>query len=291
MDNSKIITERFSDISALVNRLSSESGQYIFRGMASANWRLQTSIDRLLCKISQQNDNPLLSDTNQNIFGEFSAQLKFIQSQSQQLNRLFGRSTNEEFKLDESNFIHLPLILQHYGYPTRIQDWTTSWKIALFFCLNNAKETGDFCVWSMKEKEIPDIELCLDDQKYLYTTEMFENNKIYSFYHRLKIGIYRINKGFFKRIDAQKGVTLTTGRSDYMDFQKHIEECAWISKQSVHKYIVDSALRNNFRDFLEKEGISHNSLFPNDITEEYLDSDKIKIEQFINDMYPSGIFT
>jgi len=291
MDNSKIITERFSDISTLVNRLSSESDQYIFRGMASANWRLQTSIDRLLCKISQQNDNPLLSDTNQNAFGEFSAQLKFIKSQSHQLNRLFGRSANEDFKIDESNYLHLPVILQHYGYPTRIQDWTTSWKIALFFCLDDTKETGDFCVWSIKKSEIPDIELCLEDPNYLYATEMFESNKINSFYNRLKVGVYRIDKGFFKRIDAQKGITLTTGRADYMDFQQHIEECTWITKSSVHKYIIDSALRNNVRDFLEKERITHDSLYPNDITDEYLESDKKNIEQFINVMYPKRIFT
>jgi len=291
MNSTKFITERFADISALQKKLSSESGGYIFRGMASSNWRIQTSIDRLLCRTRQNNNNPLLSETNQNTFVEFAAQSKFIQNQSQQLNRLFGKTTNVEFKLDESNYLHLPIILQHYGYPTRVQDWTTCWKIALFFCLEDSKETGDFCVWSIKENEIPDVEKCLDDPNYLYPTEMFENNKLNSFYHRLKVGVYRINKGFFKRIAAQKGIALTTGRADYTDFQQHIEECSWISNTSVHKYIIDSGLRKNVQDFLNNEGITHDALYPNDITDGYIDNDKKYIDQFINDMYPKGIFT
>lgn len=291
MKTTKIITERFTDIPSLVQQLKWESGQYIFRGMASANWRIQTSIDRLLCQMRQKNDNPLLSETNQNTFVEIAAQTKFIQAQSQNLNRLFGRSTNEQFVLDESTFLHIPIILQHYGYPTRIQDWTTCWKIALFFCLEDPKETGDFCIWSLKEKEIPDIEKTLVDETFLYPTEMFETNKLNSFYHRLKIGIYRINKGCFKRITAQKGISLTTGRADYTDFQQHLEECPWISDKSVHKYIIDSGLRKDLRDFLDNEGITQDSLYPNDITDGYLDSDKKTIEQFINDMYPDGKFT
>lgn len=105
MKTTKIITERFTDISSLIKRLESESGQYIFRGMASANWRIQTSIDRLLCQTRQKNNSPLLSETNQNTFVEIAAQTKFIQAQSQHLNRLFGRSTNEQFVLDESTFL------------------------------------------------------------------------------------------------------------------------------------------------------------------------------------------
>lgn len=267
---SKIITERFSDISTLFDRLSSESGYYIFRGMASASWRIQTSIDRLLCHARQQNDSMLLSETNQNTFSELHAQNVFIQNHSHQLNRLFGKETGTEFKIDESNFLHLPIILQHYGYPTRIQEWTTNWKIALFFCLDDANKTEDFCVWSMNETEIPDIELCLDDPDYLYPTGILENNRINAFYHRLKAGVYRINKGHFQRKDAQKGVNLTTGRADYMDFQQHIEECTWISENNVHRYVVDSSLRNTVHKFLNTEGITHEKLFPNDITDGYI---------------------
>jgi hypothetical protein len=90
----------------------------------------------------------------------------------------------------------------------------------------------------------------------------------------LKVGVYRINKGFFKRIAAQKGIALTTGRADYTDFQQHIEECSWISNTSVHKYIIDSGLRKNVQDFLNNEGITHDALYPNDITDGYIDNDK-----------------
>jgi hypothetical protein len=289
MSDSKIVTERFSNISKLIDRLSTESDRYIFRGMASANWRIQTSIDRLLCKMRKDNDNPLLSDTNQNTFIETIAQKKFIKNQSQNLNRLFGRSTNDKFILDESTYLKLPIILQHYGYPTRIQDWTKCWKIALFFCLEDSKEVGDFCIWSLKENEIPDVEDCLDDPDYLYPADMFEDNKLNSFYNRLKVGVYRINENFFKRIIAQKGVALTTGRADYTDFQQHVEESTWIN--SIRKYVVSAGLRKNVHNFLDKEGITHDSLYPNDITDGYLDNDKKFIEQFINDMYPKEIFT
>ena len=83
MDSTKIITERFANISALQKKLSSESGEFIFRGMASSDWRIQTSIDRLLCHTRKNNNNPLLSEANQNTFVEFAAQTKFIQTRVQ----------------------------------------------------------------------------------------------------------------------------------------------------------------------------------------------------------------
>jgi hypothetical protein len=42
---------------------------------------------------------------------------------------------------------------------------------------------------------------------------------------------------------------------------------------------------------LNKEGITHESLYPNDITDGYIDNDKKYIEQFVNEMYPKGNFT
>jgi hypothetical protein len=289
MVKQKIATEKVKTFHDLTSSLTKLAHDFYFRGMASDRWRLKTSIDRLLDKIQSSNRNSLLSETNQNIFAEFVAQTRFIKNQSQNLNHLFGRPLDIDFLLDEDTFLHLPVILQHYGYPTRVQDWTESWEIALYFCLEDVTELGDFCVWVLRKSTIPDVESCLVDNSYLYAADMFENNRINAFYHRLVPGIYRINKGFFQRIVAQRGITLVTGRADYMDFQQYILECEWIHEDDVKQIVIDKSLRAEVKAYLEVLGIKKNKLYPQDITDGYVESDKEAIEKFINEMYPNGI--
>ena len=289
----------FSD---LTKKLSALEDDFYFRGMASKDWHLKTSIDRFIEKIRKTNPEEvghsncrppgqvccriaLLSETNQNTFAEFKAQINFVKNQSQNLNRLFGRSTNDEFKLDDDTFLHLPVILQHYGYPTRIQDWTESWEIALYFCLENETKSRDFCIWVLRKSKIPDVEKCLSDNKFLYPATMSKENRIHSFYNRLIPGVYNLKKRFFSRIEAQKGITLVTGRADYMDFQKHLTESNWVNDDDLEKIVIDESLRTEIKLYLDFKGINKTILYPKDITDGYIDSDIKSIEEFTNNMY------
>ena len=258
---------------------------HYFRGMASDKWRLKTSIDRLLDEVRKTNKNPLLSETNQNTLIEIKAQDNFVKNQSQNLNRLFGRSTDDNFIIDNETFLHLPVILQHYGYPTRIQDWTTSWEIALFFALENKIEVEDCCIWAINNEKIPDVEECIDDDSFLYKADLFEKNRINSFYHRLIPGVYILKKGFFKRITAQSGITLVSGRADYMDFEQHIIESKWLKDGDVEKMIIEKSLRTEILYYLDIKNITHDSLYPKDITDGYVDSDLESIKRLLDEMY------
>ena len=40
-------------------------------------------------------------------------------------------------------------LMQHYGAPTRLLDWTNSAYVALHFALNNRKSTEDCAVWAI----------------------------------------------------------------------------------------------------------------------------------------------
>ena len=268
--------------------LQNTGSKFYYRGMASVDWRLMTSVDRLIKRIQKNNDNLLLSETNQNVFAEIAAQEYFINKYSDELNQLVGKSTADAFRIDEDTFLKLPVILQHYRYPTRIQDWTTDWKIALFFCLEDENEFGDIALWLLRKDKILDIKSCLKNDEYLYPIEMGKHNIISSFYLRLKPGIYKIEENFFKRIKAQKGIALTTGRADYMDFQQHVMNARGITSSDVIKININRILRSEIKDYLVSKGINEYVLFPKDIRDEYINNDKLGIEEFMHKLYPNG---
>ena len=285
----KTIAEKTSNnFKELQEYLQSTESKFYYRGMASSEWRLMTSIDRRLKKLQKGNDNLLLSETTQNIFAEFKAHLNFLKNHSLTFNKLIGNSYDDDFKINEETFLKLPVILQHYGYPTRIQDWTTDWKIALYFCLEDEKESGDIALWLLRKESIPNIEKCLNDDEYLFSAELNPSNKISSFYNRLKPGIYLILESFFERIKAQKGITLTTGRADYMDFQDHVLISDSISNDDITKIIIRHTLRGEIKEFLRKNGINREALYPKDFKDDSVIGDVIQIEKFINEMYPNG---
>lgn len=112
-------------------RLSQPSFQYAFRGQASSEWGLKTSIERATEKF--------LSDFSWMWY--------------------FENQIIERFKSRAHQYIQSPpgdqeimewlSIIQHYGGPTRLLDFTESFYIAAFFAIDAA--LGDSCVWVINE--------------------------------------------------------------------------------------------------------------------------------------------
>lgn len=95
---------------------------WAFRGQTDSNWTLKPSILRLLERhgIGRQ----MGIGFERTIFREFFAKA-----------HLFKDFKTREFK--EGNVITTFTLMQHYGAPTRLLDWTTSPYIALYFAVNN----------------------------------------------------------------------------------------------------------------------------------------------------------
>jgi len=104
---------------------------YIFRGHASNEWHLKSSLERATEKY-RENFSDILQDENQIIEKFISRAHQYIQSPPQ----------NQEI-------IEWLSIIQHYGGPTRLLDFTESFYVASFFAIETA--TGDSCVWAINE--------------------------------------------------------------------------------------------------------------------------------------------
>ncbi|MCQ2587627.1 MAG: FRG domain-containing protein [Treponema sp.] len=283
IDNLKIV--QINSLDTLIQEMMNIENLFFFRGMASKDWKIVSSADRMLERIKAQNSNILLSEQHQNVFLELKAQSIFIKQNETELKNLLNMNDSEKFQINESNFLIMQVILQHYGYPTRITDWTKNWKKALFFCLEDSTQTGDFALWCIKQKCMPNVKNAIADEKYLWPEELNKNNRIDAFYRRLREGIYLIDEPMFTRIKAQEGVLLASGVADYMIFEDHIMQCDWINNDDLIKFIISKQLRTEIRNYLDQHNITANSLYPIDFQDQKLTLDNSKIEKFMNDLY------
>jgi hypothetical protein len=281
-----LIETSVENLEELRNAIETEKSESIFRGMACSSWRLRTSMERALEKLRQSgNNNVLLSETAQNIFLEIDYQRKFMQSQSGALAKLLSQGTGNSLSLDDSNFLHLPIILQHYRYPTRVQDWTRDWQIALFFCLEDDTQVGDFALWTLKSSSIPKVETALASSEYLYPHSSSEG-PMFRFYRRLVPGVYLLDLPYFTRICAQNGIALVSGMAEDMDFQSHFDDCSWINQDDLRKIVVSKGARAECAEYLRTCDITKESLYPSDVSDTYIESDLRSVESFINRLYP-----
>lgn len=108
--------------------LSTFHGDWIFRGQASAAWPLSTAIERL------QNELEIP-----------------IERAEQHMLKAFQRRAHhysEAFPLPDTTLDWLSL-MQHYGAPTRLLDFTRSSYVAAYFALETVARDGEAAVWAV----------------------------------------------------------------------------------------------------------------------------------------------
>lgn len=107
---------------------------YIFRGHADKIWVLKTSIERVVEQHQQNQNNPITFETT--ILEKFISRAHhYVQSPPG----------------DKEIFEWLSL-LQDFGGPTRLLDFTDSFYIAAFFATELAER--DACIWAINERDL-----------------------------------------------------------------------------------------------------------------------------------------
>ncbi|HCL57573.1 MAG TPA: hypothetical protein DHW82_11280 [Spirochaetia bacterium] len=282
----KIEEIAFDNFESLINELEKLGNKYFFRGMASDQWKLKTSIDRFLEEIKKNNDNILLEIQTQNVFAEFRFLSEFIEKCKIDINKILGNNENFSLELSNDNFLKLVVILQHYGLPTRVLDWTTNWEKALYFCLEDENQKENCCIWAVQKSNISDVE-----KKIIYSKRLKSDNKMKNFFGDLNPGVYLINEDnyIFERIKSQNGIALVCGLGNNMNFEDHLLS---IGDAKIKKIKIDKMLRPEIGRFLIENNINKKTLYPDDLQENFINETSINnVKQatvdFIQELYPN----
>lgn len=173
-----------------------------------------------------------------------------------------------------TNYFEKMLTAQHYGIPTRLQDWSESPLVALFFATSNSKELkdNDYCVmWCLnplklnaKTKRIvsdltnntyiPNISLDVSSEIALGYIDSYYGQEAKAEHDLFPIAIrtYKINP----RIEAQKGVFLIYPRE-----RKSLIEFEDV-EQYLIKFIIKKSVAEELENLLAIYKINNYQLFP-----------------------------
>ncbi len=124
----------WDDAVAIFNAICRKNTFWIYRGQGDTSWRLQTTFER---ECENHKLDPYFNNTcESNIITAFQRQSR------QYFQNLPAK--------DE--YVDWLALIQHYGGPTRLLDFTYSFYVAAFFALQNA--TSDAAVWAVNANSL-----------------------------------------------------------------------------------------------------------------------------------------
>ena len=205
-----------------------------FRGHAKEEWTLLPGFMRIATDIS-----------------ESSLLARFKQSAAMLTERLPISSLDWTF------------LMQHYGEPTRLLDWTESPLVALFFAVNDFSEYPDTnaTLWCLKPTTLNQNARIADRQEPQYIPsfedeelEPYKTEALRSSRTQL-LPVATIATRNNPRIQAQLG-TFTIHHTDNTPIEMVGD------REHVIKYVIPNAARETLRDEIKLLGITQFSLFP-----------------------------
>jgi hypothetical protein len=221
-------------VSDLIELLKTDNSDYDkdiwYRGQGDSNWGLAPGLFRL-----------------SGVPSENSYLTRFKQSAAM----LIDRHPKDSFDW--------MFLMQHYGVPTRLLDWTESPLTALYFSVSDKlREDSNGALWSLKPAELNRIAgvnddeiLSFDDTELAsYSLETLRQNP------RNKLSpLATIATRNNPRIQAQLGV-FTIHHLDHRPIE------SFCSKGEVIKYVIPKQNKEDIRKELKLLGISKFTLFP-----------------------------
>lgn len=243
-------TVRVEDIQELIYIMNSFESHYIYRGQVDKKWKLESSIERLI--------GPKKEISKAKKYEEFSL-MKFKSA----FHLYCGSNIKPTSKLQWLS------IMQHYGVPTRLLDFTYSPYIALYFCLEGleSNSSNDIALYaidyrnllkeSIKYAKSKDINF-----KYTYSDTFDKDDSIFEEYlSDNKFDILWTAEPYEgnNRIDRQSGCFLLS-----CNLEKKIEELlkSQIYKNvQMKKIIIAIELYDQIYSLLNKVNINSKVLY------------------------------
>ncbi len=232
--------DQWNDAKAFLTKLK---GEYVFRGMSSADWNLETSLERAT-EYGDTESERLLYDS----FRSASAEL----------------IENCPPPKDAMSWMAL---MRHYGLPSRLLDCTESFEIAAYFA-TTPSPTSDFAIWAIHRKSVQraagealDI---LDSERHPLTPSELGSEKLFS-------GILEMPRRCVFLVDAdhtterqkrQKALFLCPGDLTRSFLQQLVAYSAIKEPESIYQIVLPPGASADIQADLKLQGVNRESLLP-----------------------------
>lgn len=227
--------------------LTSQHPERVYRGQAKSCWNLQPTLDR----------NVQETDSFEDRVRKEKDDIEFF---CRQAHRFLGKLEQAHLE-GPPNSINCMTVMQHFGAPTRLLDWTQSGAIAAYFaCVD--KDNLDGTVWWMNGVEVetwvgsrwdswgyerrPDPE-----NSPINLLDRFDDPKAPAF---VSMTYLRIR---FSRAQAQRGL-FTFGSQPGMAHDVQLKE--QLQDGSYRRVVIPAKLKTEVIEYLERMGIDAISL-------------------------------
>ncbi len=223
-----------------------EMTSWIFRGQAISDWPILSSLSRY--------------------FNKFEVHTDCWPHQEERLLRIFKRKAHhylDNVPTEKDTFEWLSL-MQHFGTPTRLVDFTFSPYVAAFFALHKTQE--DCAVWALFPPKFDgESEILLQNgDKFIPKDRWLRKNENYIDYY------LKGDKSFLimgepermnQRLIAQAGTFIVPSKID-IPLEKIIIDNYQNSDDAIKKIIIKKSVRDKAMKDLYRSNITEATLFP-----------------------------
>ncbi len=240
--------------------------RWIFRGVRNAEYSLESKLER---EINLKNT---LEETLK--VGKKTTFINIKNTESYLLTQ-FKRAANQflESSMVPDNEIEWLALMQHYGAPTRLLDFTRSPYIACFFAFEEDEGNGKCAIWAINESWFINNSSILIDHKKVTPKKLRDSSYIAKEEFKniflkdsvsviLPIVPLRSNQ----RLLVQQGLFLCSGAAQKGFFEKNLlsyKKNVKDMQKNIHKIIIDiSPIRHHVLSELNFMNINRASLFP-----------------------------
>ncbi len=214
---------------------------YLFRGQSKVEWTLKPSILRILDEFGITRELGLKYEKT--IFREFKIKVHH-----------YPKIKPEDFKT--GNVVLLNSIMQHYGAPTRLLDWTASPFIALYFavCSNFDDHAGVFIFNQSTLGTLMNNPSYTEDSDLLYKNEQ-DSDHISAIMTNYETMRYSFQQGSFT-------VGADISKDHYLLIYNALKTKINKNNSPLCKLIISNNLKFEFLSRLRKLNIRPDILFP-----------------------------
>ena len=272
----------------LVNFLAREyldpsSFRWVFRGVSKESYRLKSKLERELesSKNWREQLEKELKSSGKKITRGWTEKLKRVNRQEAEIYLLsqFKRAAHHfvEPSIVPTNDLEWLALMQHYGTPTRLLDFTRSPYVACYFALEEVKESDtnrECAIWAIDANWLSRITFrrirsIIGKGKFTFRdilgskfiqehfNDFYDNDSASAilpiFTPRLNVRLL-VQQGLFLCPSATKETfeeILSSYKNDTKSMEKH-----------VHKIVIEGRLRHEVLAELHSMNISRTSLFP-----------------------------